>query len=80
MKDAGRDTDGADYSRLGHCQTPLFSVDVADVQFRKLNLPFSAARHAMPAGISAVLGEAMLKRCVSKKRVNFLMENTNVHK
>ena len=64
MKDAGRDT-MAQIIRASVIANAPFSVDVADVQFRKLNLPFSAARHAMPAGISAVLGEAMLKRCVS---------------
>ncbi len=64
MKDAGRDS-MAQIIRASVIADAPFSVDVADVQFRKLNLPFSVARHAMPAGICAVLGEATLKRRVA---------------
>lgn len=69
MKDAGRDS-MAQIIRASVIADAPFSVDVADVQFRKLNLPVSVARHAMPAGICAVLGEATLKRRVANVSIS----------
>lgn len=69
MKDAGRET-MAQIIRASVIADSPFGVDTADVQFRKLTLPVSASRLAMPAGISAVLGEATLKRRVMN--VSFL--------
>jgi len=64
MKDAGRETMAAVIRKAVIADAP-FTLDVDDVQFRKLALPVSLSRHAMPAGIVPVLGEATLRRTLS---------------
>lgn len=61
MKDAGRQTMAQLITSAVIGQSP-FQVTVADVQFRKLLAPASSVRHAMPAGMVPVLGEATLHR------------------
>ena len=39
-----------------------FSINLSNVQFRKLTLPAASARHAMPGNMVPVLGEAILER------------------
>ena len=61
MKDAGRQTMMQMISTSVIGSAP-FAVSLPNVQFRKLSLPASSARHAMPANMVPVLGEATLER------------------
>jgi SAM-dependent methyltransferase len=61
MKDAGRQTmmQLIKTSVIGNAP---FDISMPNVQFRKLSLPASSARHALPANMVPVLGEATLER------------------
>lgn len=61
MKDSGRQT-MAQMLQTSVIGDAPFALSLSDVQFRKLALPVQMSRHAMPAGIAAVLGEATLHR------------------
>lgn len=62
MKDAGRQTmmQLISTSLIGHAP---FTINLSNVQFRKLSLPSASLHHAMPGNVVPVLGEATLERC-----------------
>ena len=61
MKDTGRETMAQLINASVIGSTP-FKLDATNVQFRKLNAPLTSVRHALPAGMVPVLGEATLMR------------------
>lgn len=61
MKDAGRQT-MMQLIKTSVIGTEPFDISLPNVQFRKLSLPASSARHAMPGNMVPVLGEATLER------------------
>lgn len=61
MKDAGRQTMMQLIAASVIGSAP-FSINLSNVQFRKLTLPAASARHAMPGNMVPVLGEATLER------------------